>query len=191
MIKSFFNNWLVNAMKKIFLIFSLLISGFVLTEERAFCDLIPFPENSLNTILETRKNPKAVEACLDCSGDSCSIKPAMSQSKVCKRIYCTPSKRSKADVFVDDSFNSGGLARDTNVSLVYSFSISKEGKMTDIEVLEMSENIKVIKSRVDSKDIFAKVIESISKRISYEPVIVNGKKVKITNLYNEYTYYSE
>ena len=55
----------------------------------------------------------------------------------------------------------------------------------------MSENTQVIKSRVDSKEIFEKVIGSISKRISYEPIQVDGKVVKLTNLYNEYTYYSE
>ena len=63
--------------------------------------------------------------------------------------------------------------------------------MEDIEVIEMSENTQVIKSWVDSKDIFEKVIASISKRISYEPIQVDGKIVKLTNLYNEYTYYSE
>ena len=92
---------------------------------------------------------------------------------------------------MDDSFNSGGLARDTNVRLVFRYSISKEGKMEDIEVIEMSENTQVIKSRVDSKEIFEKVIGSISKRISYEPIQVDGKIMKLTNLYNEYTYYSE
>ena len=63
--------------------------------------------------------------------------------------------------------------------------------MEDIEVIEMSENTQVIKSRVDSKEIFEKVIASISKRISYEPILVDGKIMKLTNLYNEYTYYSE
>ena len=178
-------------MKRITFIFILIFSGYTYTEERAYCDLLPFPESSMNTILEARKNPKASQACLDCQGDSCSIKPSASKSNACKRIYCTPSKRSKADVFVDDSFNSGGLARDTNVRLVFRYSISKEGRMEDIEVIEMSENTQVIKSRVDSKDIFEKVIASISKRISYEPIQVDGKIVKLTNLYNEYTYYSE
>ena len=179
------------SMKRITFILIIIFSGYSYSEERAYCDLLPFPENSLNAILQARNNSKVSQACLDCQGDSCSIKPSAVQSKVCKRVYCTPSKRSKADVFVDDSFNSGGLARDTNVRLVFRYSISKEGKMEDIEVIEMSENTQVIKSRVDSKEIFEKVIASISKRISYEPIKVDGKIMKLTNLYNEYTYYSE
>ncbi|GIS33215.1 MAG: hypothetical protein Ct9H90mP4_11290 [Gammaproteobacteria bacterium] len=75
-------------MKKITFVFILIFSGYSFSEERAYCDLLPFPENSLNAIFWVHvRILKFLKACLDCQGDSCSIKPSAVQSKVCKRVF--------------------------------------------------------------------------------------------------------
>ena len=59
-------------MKRITFILIIIFSGYSYSEERAYCDLLPFPENSLNAILQARIE-KVIFGAYDLKGGAISL----------------------------------------------------------------------------------------------------------------------
>ena len=158
-------------MKKITYVLSLIfISFFNFSEETqpVACDpMIPMTESILSAVLKHRDS--AFNTCLSCQGSSCSFK-SQNDSKihqVCKRLFCTPS-------FVSPGFETPADTPSGKSSFTYSYNISKEGSLVNIEVLKAEGAFK----KRDAK----KFLKARTRKTKFEPVIYKNEPYEIVNL---------
>jgi hypothetical protein len=113
----------------------------------------------------------AFQTCLACNKDDCSMKTWNEENKgnemICKRLFCTPNKVNKGYEVPADTPRGKS-------SFTYSYSISKKGKLTEINILS-------VEGAYKRKDAL-KFLKSLTKKTNYEPLIHENKKYKITNL---------
>ena len=158
-------------MKKIIYVLSLIfISHFNYSEEAqpVACDpMIPMNESILSAVLKHRDS--AFNTCLSCQGSSCSLK-SWDDSKtlsVCKRLFCTPS-------FVSPGFETPADTPSGKSSFTYSYGISKEGFLENIEVLKSEGAFK----KRDAK----KFLKARTRKTRFEPIIYKKVPYEIVNL---------
>ncbi len=158
-------------MKKITYVLSLIfISYFNVSEETqpVACDpMIPMTESILSAVLKHRDS--AFNTCLSCQGPSCSLK-SWDDSKtlaVCKRLFCTPS-------FVSPGFEIPADTPSGKSSFTYSYNISKEGSLVNIEVLKADGAFK----KRDAK----KFLKARTRKTRFEPIIYKKVPYEIVNL---------
>ena len=158
-------------MTKIMYVLSLIfISYFNYSEEAqpVACDpMIPMTESILSAVLKHRDS--AFNTCLSCQGSSCSLK-SWDDSKtlsVCKRLFCTPS-------FVSPGFETPADTPSGKSSFTYSYGISKEGFLENIEVLKSEGAFK----KRDAK----KFLKARTRKTRFEPIIYKKVPYEIVNL---------
>ena len=158
-------------MKKIIYVLSLIfISYFNYSEEAqpVACDpMIPMTDSILSAVLKHRDS--AFNTCLSCQGSSCSFK-SWDDSRtlaVCKRLFCTPS-------FVSPGFETPADTPSGKSSFTYSYGISKEGFLENIEVLKAEGAFK----KRDAK----KFLKSRTRKTRFEPIIYKKVPYEIVNL---------
>ena len=158
-------------MKKIIYVLSLIfISYFNYSEEAqpVACDpMIPMTESILSAVLKHRDS--AFNTCLSCQGSSCSLK-SWDDSKtlsVCKRLFCPPS-------FVSPGFETPADTPSGKSSFTYSYGISKEGFLENIEVLKSEGAFK----KRDAK----KFLKARTRKTRFEPIIYKKVPYEIVNL---------
>ena len=158
-------------MKKIIYVLSLIfISYFNYSEEAqpVACDpMIPMTDSILSGVLKHRDS--FFNTCLRCQGSSCTFK-SQNDSKihqVCKRLFCTPS-------FVSPGFETPADTPSGKSSFTYSYNISKEGSLVNIEVLKAEGAFK----KKDAK----KFLKARTRKTKFEPVIYKNEPYEIVNL---------
>jgi hypothetical protein len=123
----------------------------------------------LTKVLKHRDS--AFKTCLTCNKGDCSMKIWNEENKnnemICKRMFCTPTKVAKA-------YEVPGNSPTGKSSFDYIYSISKKGKLTDINILK-------VEGEFNRKDAL-NYLKALTKRTKYEPLVNENKKYKITNL---------
>jgi len=132
------------------------------------CDnMIAMNEDILKAVRKHRDS--AFKTCLSCKGSSCSFRE-FNDSKtlaVCKRLFCTPT-------FVSPGFETPADTPSGKSSFAYSYDISKEGSLINIEIT----NVEGVFSKKDAK----KFIKARTRKTRYEPVIYKDQSYEIVNL---------
>ena len=158
-------------MKKIIYVLSLIFISYSNSSEEVqpvACDpMIPMTDSILSAVLKHRDS--AFNTCLSCQGSSCSFK-SWDDSKtlaVCKRLFCTPS-------FVSPGFETPADTPSGKSSFTYSYGISKEGFLENIEVLKAEGAFK----KRDAK----KFLKARTRKTRFEPIIYKKVPYEIVNL---------
>jgi len=158
-------------MKKIIYVLSLILISYSNSSEEVqpvACDpMIPMTDSILSAVLKHRDS--AFNTCLSCQGSSCSFK-SWDDSKtlaVCKRLFCTPS-------FVSPGFETPADTPSGKSSFTYSYGISKEGFLENIEVLKSEGAFK----KRDAK----KFLKARTRKTRFEPIIYKKVPYEIVNL---------
>jgi|TARA_B110001454_G_scaffold31569_1_gene30871 hypothetical protein len=130
---------------------------------------VAMSEDLLAKVLKHRDS--AFKTCLTCNKGDCSMKIWNEENKsnemICKRMFCTPIKVAKA-------YEVPGNSPTGKSSFDYMYSISKKGKLTDINILK-------VEGEFNRKDAL-NYLKALTKRTKYEPLVNENKKYKITNL---------
>ena len=123
----------------------------------------------LSKVLKHRGSAFAI--CLSCTKGDCLMKTWPEDGKanevICQRLFCTPKKVSKGYEVPADTPRGKS-------SFSYTYSISKKGRLIDINILSVDGAYK----RTDA----LKFLKSLTKKTQYEPLVYDNKKYKITNL---------
>ena len=158
-------------MKKIIYVLSLIFISYSNSSEEVqpvACDpMIPMTDSILSAVLKHRDS--AFNTCLSCQGSSCSFK-SWDDSRtlaVCKRLFCTPS-------FVSPGFETPADTPSGKSSFTYSYGISKEGFLENIEVLKAEGAFK----KRDAK----KFLKARTRKTRFEPIIYKKVPYEIVNL---------
>jgi len=118
----------------------------------------------------------AFQTCLTCNKGDCAMKTWTAENQnnemICKRLFCTPKKVSKGYEVPADTPRGKS-------SFTYSYSISKKGRLDEINILSVEGSYK----RKDA----LKFLKSLTKRTEYEPLTHENKKYKVTNLTSSMT----
>ena len=137
------------------------------------CDnMIAMSEDLLNAVRKHRDS--AFKTCLSCKGSSCSF-IEFNDSKtlaVCKRLFCTPT-------FVSPGFETPADTPSGKSSFNYTYGISKEGSLTNIEIT----NVEGVFRKKDAK----KFIKARTRKTRFEPVIYKDQLYEIVNLASSMT----
>lgn len=130
---------------------------------------VAMSEDLLAKVLKHRDS--AFTTCLTCKKGDCSMKAWTEENKnnemICKRLFCTPIRVAKA-------YEVPGDSPQGKSSFNYIYSISKKGKLSDINILSVD-------GEFNRKDAL-KYLKALTKRTKYEPLVNGNKKYKITNL---------
>ena len=123
----------------------------------------------LSKVLKHRDS--AFATCLSCTKGDCSMKTWSEEGRaneaICQRLFCTPKKVSKGYEVPADTPRGKS-------SFSYTYSISKKGRLTDINILSVDGSY----NRNDA----LKFLQSLTKKTQYEPLVYDNKKYQITNL---------
>ena len=88
----------INVVKKLFLLVSVLISSSLLLGFDSFCSIDKeLNKDTAKKLKEVRNQTHSI--CLNCSGDSCTLKSwpteKSNDAEICKLLFCTPSRVSR------------------------------------------------------------------------------------------------
>ena len=134
------------------------------------CDhKVSMSDDLLNKVLKHRDS--AFTTCLSCTKGDCAMKTWPEEGRanetICQRLFCTPKKVNRGyEVPADTPRGKSTFS--------YTYSISKKGRLTDINILSVDGAYK----RADA----LKFLKSLTKKTQYEPLVYDNKKYKITNL---------
>ena len=139
-------------------------------ESAMSCDhKVSMSDDLLSKVVKHRDS--AFEICLSCTKGDCLMKAWPEEGRaneaICQRLFCTPKKVSKGFEVPADTPRGKS-------SFSYTYSISKKGRLTDINILSVDGAYK----RTDA----LKFLKSLTKKTQYEPLVYDNKKYKITNL---------
>ena len=139
-------------------------------ESAMSCDhKVSMSDDLLSKVVKHRDS--AFEICLSCTKGDCLMKAWPEEGRanetICQRLFCTPKKVSKGFEVPADTPRGKS-------SFSYTYSISKKGRLTDINILSVDGAYK----RTDA----LKYLKSLTKKTQYEPLVYDNKKYQITNL---------
>ena len=154
---------------KIFL-FLLLFSPSLVFADFTSCDhKVAMTEELLQKVIKHRES--AFSVCLDCLGSNCSLKNwnqnQIQNEAICKRLFCTPKK-------VTSGYEIPASTPRGKTNFTYTYSISVDGKILDINIL----NVEGVFNKKDSK----KFLKALTRKTEYEPLIHQGNEYSITDL---------
>ena len=156
--------------KKFFLLVFLLTSSSLLLGADSGCSIDKVIHKDIaKDLQEIRSQTHSI--CLDCSGDSCAMKPWSSEKAgdagVCKLLFCRPSYVPKGIKFPE------GL-KAGNSLINFDYSISSKGKIKGVEITS-------VKGVMNQRQAY-KYVTSFAKRTSFEPLIIEGKNYQLLSL---------
>ena len=133
-------------------------------------NMVAMTEAILNGVRKHRDS--AFKICLSCQGSSCIFNQFQERKTeaVCKRLFCTPT-------FVSPGFETPADTPSGKSSFTYSYSISKEGTLSNIEILD----VEGVFSKKDAK----KFIKARTRKTKFEPINFDNKSYEIINLTGE------
>jgi len=86
---------------------------------------------------------------------------------VCKRLFCTP-------IFISPGFETPADTPSGKSSFTYSYNISKEGSLENIEIT----SVEGVFNKKDAK----KFIKARTRKTKFEPIVYKNKAYEIVNL---------
>ena len=133
-------------------------------------NMVAMTETILNGVRKHRDS--AFKICLSCQGSSCIFNQFQERKTeaVCKRLFCTPT-------FVSPGFETPADTPSGKSSFNYSYSISKEGTLSNIEILD----VEGVFSKKDAK----KFIKARTRKTKFEPINFDNKSYELINLTGE------
>ena len=160
----------INVGKKLFLLVSVLTSSSLLLGSGLVCSIDKVVHKDIAKDLQKIRSQNH-SICLECSGDSCTMKPWSSEkagdAEVCKLLFCSPSHVPRGIKFPE------GLK--TGNSLInFDYSISTKGKIKGVEITS-------VKGTMNGRQAY-KYVTSFVKRTSFEPLIIEGKNYQLLSL---------
>ena len=160
----------INVGKKLFLLVSVLTSSSLLLGSGLVCSIDKVIHKDIaKDLQEIRSQTHSI--CLDCSGDSCAMKPWSSEKAgdagVCKLLFCRPSYVPKGIKFPE------GLKAGKSL-INFDYSISSKGKIKGVEITS-------VKGVMSQRQAY-KYVTSFAKRTSFEPLIIEGKNYQLLSL---------
>ena len=127
-------------------------------------------ESQVNKLLDLR--PKAIKHCLICGSNSCTLKKWDEANKknesVCKRLFCKPTETNR-NVFASSEGHGFG-----KTSVLFTYSISKEGRVQKVNLLQSKGKMKPKRALIFLKDNL--------RMLKFEPLIIEGKFYSINEL---------
>ena len=160
----------INVGKKLFLLVSVLTSSSLLLGSGLVCSIDKVVHKDIAKDLQKIRSQNH-SICLECSGDSCTMKLWSSEkagdAEVCKLLFCRPSHVPRGIKFPE------GLK--TGYSLInFDYSISTKGKIKGVEITS-------VKGAMNGRQAY-KYVTSFAKRTSFEPLIIEGKNYQLLSL---------
>ena len=160
----------INVGKKLFLLVAVLISSSLLLGSGLVCSIDKVVHKDIAKDLQKIRSQNH-SICLECSGDSCTMKLWSSEkagdAEVCKLLFCRPSHVPRGIKFPE------GLK--TGYSLInFDYSISTKGKIKGVEITS-------VKGAMNGRQAY-KYVTSFAKRTSFEPLIIEGKNYQLLSL---------
>ena len=160
-------------LKKIFLILGLILSPSIFSSEYTQCDFNTELGTGNNEVISSYRE-KAFDTCLKCEGNSCKINsfpPKSANANICKHLFCKPIKKRKIQ----------GEEIPTDLKIGYSkfefsYKITEKGRINDVEIISLE-------GVMNQRDAY-RWTTTVTKRIIYLPVKIEGKTYEITNLTN-------
>tara|TARA_Y100001970_G_scaffold262055_1_gene345812 strand:- start:13352 stop:13867 length:516 start_codon:yes stop_codon:yes gene_type:complete len=140
------------------------------SEELFYCDhKKALNEDLLAKVIKHRSS--AFDVCLKCIGEVCQMRgwqdSQTQENMICTRLFCTPKKVAKG-------LDLPAMAPRGKSKVDYSYSIDKQGKITDINILSTQGAFKA----KDAKEF----LRALTKRTRYEPLVNDSKEFSIKNL---------
>ena len=156
--------------KKLFLLISVLTCPSLLLGSGLVCSIDKVVHKDIAKDLQKIRSQNH-SICLECSGDSCTMKLWSSEkaddAEVCKLLFCRPSHVPRGIKFPE------GLK--TGYSLInFDYSISTKGKIKGVEITS-------VKGTMNGRQAY-KYVTSFAKRTSFEPLIIEGKNYQLLSL---------
>ena len=156
--------------KKLFLLISVLTCSSLLLGSGLVCSIDKVVHKDIAKDLQKIRSQNH-SICLECSGDSCTMKLWSSEkagdAEVCKLLFCRPSHVPRGIKFPE------GLK--TGYSLInFDYSISTKGKIKGVEITS-------VKGVMNGRQAY-KYVTSFAKRTSFEPLIIEGKNYQLLSL---------
>jgi hypothetical protein len=156
--------------KKLFLLISVLTCSSLLLGSGLVCSIDKVVHKDIAKDLQKIRSQNH-SICLECSGDSCTMKLWSSEkagdAEVCKLLFCRPSHVPRGIKFPE------GLK--TGYSLInFDYSISTKGKIKGVEITS-------VKGTMNGRQAY-KYVTSFAKRTSFEPLIIEGKNYQLLSL---------
>tara|TARA_B110000014_G_scaffold238821_1_gene205751 strand:- start:123 stop:668 length:546 start_codon:yes stop_codon:yes gene_type:complete len=138
--------------------------------------IIPF--QTIKQVVKHRNN--AMDICLSCEGDSCSMKSwpeeQVKEFNVCKRLFTTPVYlRANTMSELPPKLKRIGKESRNSTYFYYNYSISKEGRVSDIKVTSIFGAGRL--SKKEALQLWTIVTEDTF----YEPIEIDGKRYEINN----------
>jgi hypothetical protein len=160
----------INVGKKLFLLISVLTCSSLLLGSGLVCSIDKVVHKDIAKDLQKIRSQNH-SICLECSGDSCTMKLWSSEkagdAEVCKLLFCRPSHVPRGIKFPE------GLK--TGYSLInFDYSISTKGKIKGVEITS-------VKGTMNGRQAY-KYVTSFAKRTSFEPLIIEGKNYQLLSL---------
>ena len=160
----------INVGKKLLLLVSVLTSSSLLLGSGLVCSIDKVVHKDIAKDLQKIRSQNH-SICLECSGDSCTMKLWSSEkagdAEVCKLLFCRPSHVPRGIKFPE------GLK--TGYSLInFDYSISTKGKIKGVEITS-------VKGTMNGRQAY-KYVTSFAKRTSFEPLIIEGKNYQLLSL---------
>ena len=135
------------------------------------CEYAELMKVDLEMVLNLR--PKLFETCLNCQRNRCIAKvwrqDRIKEKLLCKRLFRTPTRVSRAMIY-------GGLTSPMRVS--FTFKISTEGKVEDIELVSFEGDI--------TEAELLELIKDGAKKTRFEPLVISDMAYEIVRLRDEY-----
>ena len=156
--------------KKLFLLISVLTCSSLLLGSGLVCSIDKVVHKDIAKDLQKIRSQNH-SICLECSGDSCTMKLWSSEkagdAEVCKLLFCRPSHVPRGIKFPE------GLK--TGYSLInFDYSISTKGKIKGVEITS-------VKGTMNGRQAY-RYVTSFAKRTSFEPLIIEGKNYQLLSL---------
>ena len=135
------------------------------------CKYAELKKEDIQIMLNLR--PKLFETCLTCQGNRCIGKvwrrDRIMKKLLCKRVFWTPTRVSRSKLY-------GGLTRPMKVS--FTFKISTEGKVEDIELVSFEGDITEAK--------LVRLIKDGARKTRFEPLVIADMAYEIVGLRDEF-----
>ena len=156
--------------KKLFLLISVLTCSSLPLGSGLVCSIDKVVHKDIAKDLQKIRSQNH-SICLECSGDSCTMKLWSSEkaddAEVCKLLFCRPSHVPRGIKFPE------GLK--TGNSLInFDYYISAQGRIKGVEITS-------VKGAMNGRQAY-KYVTSFTKKTTFEPLIIEGRTYQILGL---------
>ena len=156
--------------KKLFLLVFVLASPSLFLGSDSMCTIDKeLSKDIANKVKELRN--QTISICLNCTDNSCTLKSwpteKSNDASICKLLFCTPS-------YVSRVFKSPEGAKKGKSLISFDYFINDKGRIKGVDITN-------VKGSMNDRQAY-KYVTSFTKKTSFEPLTIEGKKYQISNL---------